>query len=126
MSTTGLDESQLAVRDPDGTSQKPDVGASASGDVPVRIERPLRPGFYTLVRDTTRMAEAAVNVDTQESNLVASSLPAKRLKGVSVVHAGESFRTDLRQAREGREIYAVFVMLAIVALVGESVLGRKA
>jgi Aerotolerance regulator N-terminal/von Willebrand factor type A domain len=126
VSATGLDESQLSVRDPDGTSQKPDVGASASGDVPVRIERPLRPGFYTLVRDTTRVAEAAVNVDTQESNLVASSLPAKRLKGVSVVHAGESFKTDLRQAREGREIYAVFVVLAIAALVGESVLGRKA
>ncbi len=126
ISTTGLDESQLAIRDPGGVSLKPAVGERSSGDVRVSFERPLVPGFFRLYRDTTRVAETAVNVDTRESNLSTSSLPEKRPKGVSVVTAGESFRDDLREAREGREIYAVFVMLAIAALVAESVLGRKA
>ncbi len=126
VSTTGLDESQLSVRDPDGNSSRPTVGAPAAGDVPVRFDATLRPGFYRLYRDTTRIAEAAVNVDTRESNLAVSSLPEKRPKAVTVVQAGESFRSELREAREGREIYAIFVMLAIAALVGESILGRRA
>jgi hypothetical protein len=126
VSTTGLDESQLVIRDPDGVSLKPAVGERTGGDVRVSYERPLRPGFYRLYRDTTRVAETAVNVDTRESNLAASSLPDRRPKGVSVVAAGESFRDDLRQAREGREIYAMFVLFAIAALAAESILGRKA
>lgn len=126
VSTTGLDETQLAIRDPAGVSQKPAVGERTGGDVVVSYERPLDPGFYRLYRDTTRVAEMAVNVDTRESNLSASSLPDKRPRGVSVVEAGESFRNDLREAREGREIYATFVLFAIAALAAESVLGRKA
>jgi hypothetical protein len=126
VSTTGLDESQLAIRDPGGASLRPAVGERGGGDVVVSFERPLAPGFYRLYRDTTRVAETAVNVDTRESNLAASSLPDERPQGVSVVAAGESFRGDLRQAREGREIYAMFVLMAIAALAAESVLGRKA
>jgi hypothetical protein len=79
-----------------------------------------------LYRDTTRVAEEAVNVDPREANLSASSLPRKKPKAVSVVEAGQSFRTDLRQAKEGREVFAVFLMIAIAALVAESILGRKA
>ena len=126
VSTTGLDESQLAIRDPEGASLKPAVGERTGGDVVASYERPLQPGFYRLYRDTTRVAETAVNVDTRESNLSASSLPDKRPRGVSVVQTGESFRDDLREAREGREIYAMFVLFAIAALAAESVLGRKA
>jgi hypothetical protein len=126
VSTTGLDESQLAVRTPSGETLKPVVGERSGGDVVVSYERPLEPGFFRLYRDTTRVAELAVNVDTRESSLNASSLPERRPKGVSVVAAGESFRDHLRQAREGREIYAMFVLIAIAALAAESVLGRKA
>jgi hypothetical protein len=45
---------------------------------------------------------------------------------VSVVRAGESFRTELREAKEGREVFVAFLLVAIAALVAESVLGRKA
>ena len=126
MSATGLDESQLAIRDPAGGTLRPVVGERSGGDVVVSLERPLDAGFFRLYRDTTRVAELAVNVDTRESNLNASSLPDKRPRGVSVVEAGTSFRDDLREAREGREIYAMFILIAIAALATESVLGRKA
>jgi len=126
ISTTGLDETQLAIQGPAGASLQPAVGERSGGDVVVSLERPLDPGFFRLYRDTTRVAELAVNVDTRESNLDASSLPDKRPRGVSVVQAGASFRDDLREAREGREIYAMFVLVAMAALAAESVLGRKA
>lgn len=126
VSQTGLDESQLAIRDPAGDSLKPAIGERSAGEVQVGFDRPAHPGFYRLYRDTTRIAEAAVNVDTRESNLATSSLTDKRPKSVSVVRAGEGFRTDLRQAKEGREVFAAFLLLAVAALVAESVLGRKA
>jgi len=120
-----VDESQLEVRDPEGATSKPAIGSRATGDPQVGVEHPDHVGFYRLYRDTTRVAEVAVNVDARESNLTVSSLPDKRPDGVSVVKAGDSFRTDLRQAKEGREIYAMFLVLAIAALAAESVLGRK-
>ncbi len=122
----GLDESQLAIKDPAGESLKPAIGERTSGEVQVGFDRPARPGFFRLYRDTTHVGEVAVNVDTRESNLTASTLADKRPKAVSVVKAGESFRTDLREAKEGREIFAAFLLLAVAALVAESVLGRKA
>lgn len=126
VSQTGLDESQLAIRDPAGESLKPAIGERSAGEVQVGFDRPAHPGFYRLYRDTTRVAETAVNVDTRESNLATSSLANERPKSVSIVRAGESFRTDLREAKEGREVFAAFLLLAVAALVAESVLGRKA
>lgn len=126
VSQTGLDESQLAIRDPSGESLKPAIGERSAGEVQVGFDRPAHPGFYRLYRDTTRVAEIAVNVDTRESNLSVSSLADQRPKSVSVVRAGEGFRTDLREAKEGREVFAAFLLLAVAALVAESVLGRKA
>ena len=120
------DESQLAVHDPDGAQQKPSIIDNAAGEPQVALEDPSAVGFYRLYRDTTRVAEEAVNVDARESNLSVSSLPRKNPKAVTVVEAGQSFRTDLRQAKEGREVFAVFLMIAIAALVAESILGRKA
>jgi hypothetical protein len=43
-----------------------------------------------------------------------------------MVEAGQSFRTELREAKEGREVFAIFLLLAIACLVAESMLGRKA
>jgi hypothetical protein len=126
VSQTGLDESQLSIRDPAGESLKPAVGERSAGEVQVGFDRPARPGFFRLYRDTTRVAEVAVNVDTRESNLAVSSLADKRPKSVSVVRAGESFRTELREAKEGREVFAAFLLFAVAALVAESVLGRRA
>jgi hypothetical protein len=121
-----LDESQLAVRDPDGAEQKPTVTDHASGDPVVSVQSPASVGFYRLYRDTTRVAEEAVNVDARESNLSISSLPDKRPEAVTVVEAGQSFRTGLREAKEGREVFALFLLVAIACLVAESMLGRKA
>lgn len=120
------DESQLMVRDPTGTQQKPSIIDGAAGEPRVTVENPASVGFYRLYRDTTRVAEEAVNIDARESNLAISSLPGKKSKAITVVEAGQSFRTDLRQAKEGREVFAVFLMIAIAALVAESILGRKA
>lgn len=120
------DEAQLVVHDPGGAQQKPSIIDNASGEPQVALQDPAAVGFYRLYRDTTRVAEEAVNVDPREANLSASSLPKKRPKSVTVVEAGQSFRTDLRQAKEGREVFAVFLMIAIAALVAESILGRKA
>jgi len=120
------DESQLVVRDPAGAEQKPSIVDNAAGEPQVAVQNPARVGFYRLYRDTTRVTEVAVNVDARESNLSVSSLPKKKSKAVSVVEAGQSFRNDLRQAKEGREVFAVFLMIAIAALVAESFLGRKA
>ncbi len=126
VSQAGLDESQLTIRDPEGEALKPSIGERSAGEVQVGFDRPAHPGFYRLFRDTTRVAEVAVNVDTRESNLTVSSLADQRPKSVSVVRAGEGFRTDLRQAKEGREVFAAFLLIAVAALVAESVLGRKA
>jgi hypothetical protein len=119
------DESQLAVHDPSGAQQKPTI-IDGTGEPQITVQEPAEVGFYRLYRDTTRVAEEAVNVDARESNLSLSSLPKKKPKAVTVVEAGQTFRTDLRQAKEGREVFAIFLMIAIAALVAESILGRKA
>jgi hypothetical protein len=121
-----LDASQLVVREPGGGQLKPLVANQAFGDPQVSVQDPTRVGFYRLYRDTTRVAEDAVNIDARESNLSVSSLPKRRPSSVTVVQAGQTFRTDLRQAKEGREVFAFFLLIAIAALVAESVLGRKA
>jgi hypothetical protein len=126
LSQTGLDETRLEIRDPSGESLKLSIGERSSGDVQVGFDRPARPGFYRLYRDTTHVAETAVNVDTRESDLATSGLKKTRPKAVSVVRVSESFRTDLREAKEGREVFAAFVLIAMAALVAESALGRKA
>jgi len=120
------DETQLVVHDPAGGQEKPSIIDNAAGEPQVAVQDPAAVGFYRLYRDTTRVAEEAVNVDARESNLSINSLPKKKQKAVTVVEAGQSFRTDLREAKEGREVFAVFLMIAIAALVAESILGRKA
>jgi hypothetical protein len=121
-----LDESQLVVRAPDGSRQKPAITNPASGDPLVSVQNPAAVGFYRLYRDTTLVAEEAVNVDARESNLSVSSLPDRKPRAVTVVEAGQSFRTELREAKEGREVFAIFLLVAIAALVAESILGRRA
>jgi hypothetical protein len=121
-----LDESQLVVHEPDDRQVKPTVVENGAGDPLASLQNPGSAGFYRLYRDTTRVAEEAVNVDSRESNISISSLPKKPPKAITVVEAGQSFRTDLREAKEGREVFAFFLMIAIAALVAESILGRKA
>jgi hypothetical protein len=54
ISQSGLDESQLTIRDPAGESLKPSIGERSAGDAG-RLP-PRAAGFYRLYRDTTRVA----------------------------------------------------------------------
>jgi hypothetical protein len=66
-----------------------------------------------------------VNVATLESNLTVSSMPRGGDVGGSIVHAGENFIDDLKAKRQGREVFALFILLAMAALVAESILSRR-
>jgi len=122
---TSLSSQSLVIRGPDGEPLRPVSFELPTGDTQVICERPQRVGFYRLMRDTTVVAEAAVNVNTVESNLSASSLPDGQ-RYASVVETGGDLTRNLQEARQGREVFAMFVFLAMTALATESVLGRKA
>jgi len=116
--------SQLVIRDPRGEFLRPVVFETQPGEAQVICEQPNVVGFYDLLRDTTVVARAAVNLDTRESNLAARSLEDGAEGGV-VVRAGEDIAASLNEARQGREVFAFFVLLAAAALVAESLLGRR-
>jgi hypothetical protein len=109
-----------------GRELRPVVTPSPQGGVRVTCEDPAAAGFYALAADSVVLAEAAVNVDAREGDL--TPLPIESAVGgrVSVVEAGEDFLDDLEEARQGREVFAAFLVLALAALVAESLLGRKA
>lgn len=117
--------SQLLIRDPEGEPLRPVVFETPQGDSRVICERPQRVGFYQLMKDTTAIAQAVVNVDARESDIATRNLPVDE-SAVSVVATGGDFVANLKQKREGREIFALFLFLAAAALVAESVLGRRA
>ena len=105
---------------------KPVIFETPLGDSRLICERPRTVGFYRLLKDTTLVAEAAVNLDTRESDISTRSLPQEGIEAASVVRTGVDFVQNLREKSQGREIFAFFVFLAAAALVAESILGRKA
>ena len=117
--------SQLVIRDPSGRPIQPVIFETPQGDARVICERPRDVGFYQLMKDTTLVAESVVNIDSRESDITTSSLPVDD-RQASIVTAGGDFAANLKQKREGREVFAFFLLLAATALVAESVLGRKA
>jgi len=121
---SALTSSQLLIRDPRGAPVKPVVFEAPGGERRAICERPERVGIYQLLIDTTVVAEAVVNLDTRESNVTVSSLPGdERL--ASIVSGEGDFARNLQQARQGREVFALFIFLAAAALATESVLGRR-
>ncbi|MDH3214772.1 MAG: BatA domain-containing protein [Candidatus Krumholzibacteria bacterium] len=96
------------------------------GETKAMISRPKRVGFYKLLADTTLVSEAVVNVDTRESNLNPQELAGEYLGDATVVDDSADFATTLQRERQGREIYPLFLLVAISALVLESLLGRRA
>ena len=122
---SSISAQSLVIRDPAGEPLRPVAFELPTGDTQVICERPRRVGFYRLLRDTTVVAEAAVNVNTVESNLSASSLPQGG-RYASVVETSGDLTRNLQEARQGREVFAIFVFFAMVALATESILGRKA
>lgn len=122
---SSIGSAQLVIRDPSGMPIRPVLFETPQGETRVICERPLKVGFYQLARDTTVLAEAVVNVDTRESDTGTSSLPRKGPLSKSVVRASDNFADELQAKREGREIFAIFLFLALAALVTESILGRR-
>jgi hypothetical protein len=116
----------LRVRTEDGGDTEPLLFETGQGEDTVMLPRPRKAGFYALLSDTTWIADACVNLDTRESNLRARSLDETVVEQSTVLDASDELSESLRQARQGREIYAVFLLLAAAMLVGEALLGRKA
>ncbi len=116
----------LRVRTESAGDTHPLLFETKQGETTAMLTRPREVGFYALLSDSTWIADACVNVDTQESNLNARTLDETAIEGSTLVDASGDFADNLRRARQGREIYALFLLLAASMLVGEALLGRKA
>ena len=116
----------LRVVGDSGFEKTPAFYDTPDGETKAMISRPRRVGFYQLLSDTTLISQAVVNVDTRESNLNPQTLDDQFLGDARIVNASTNLAENLREQKQGREIYAFFLLLAVSALVLESVLGRKA
>ena len=93
------------------------------------VSAPLeRTGLYRATADGTLRSSFAVNPDPAESDL--TPLPERALVAafpaghVRVLRAGDDLALRVRQARDGRELWREFVLLALALLVLEAVIGR--
>ena len=118
--------SSLRVVNDSGLDDRPLSYESPGGDSRVMLVRPSAVGFYTLLADTTQVAQAAVNLDTRESNLNPIALQEHVADNAWLVDTSTDFAKNLQQKKQGREIYAFFLVLAVSALIVEALLGRKA
>jgi hypothetical protein len=116
----------LRVRTESGGEVTPAIVEPREGEAKALVTDPSEVGFYTLVADTARVMETCVNLDTGESNLNARELDQKTLGGAGLVDPARDLSSEIRRERQGREIYAFFLLLAAAALAGEAILGRKA
>ncbi len=87
-----------------------------------------QPGLYRVLLGGRLRSSFAVNPDPRESDLTAldeSALLAGFPPGrATLLHAGADLARRVREARFGRELWAVFALLALALLVAESVIGR--
>jgi hypothetical protein len=118
--------SVLRVVGDSGEEKKTLFYDSPQGQTKAMISQPRQVGFYRLLADTTLISEAAVNVDSRESNLNPQELDERYLGDARVVDTSSNLIANLQKEKQGREIYAVFLLLALSALVLESLLGRTA
>ncbi|MFQ5512527.1 MAG: BatA domain-containing protein, partial [Candidatus Krumholzibacteriia bacterium] len=118
--------SALRVISGTGFEDKPLLYELPHGDVRAMVTRPPAVGFYRLLADTTQIAQAVVNVDTRESNLNPIEFDKDVLGSGRLVDTTTDFAENLRREKQGREIYTLFLFLALSALVAEAILGRKA
>ncbi len=117
---------ELRVIGESGEERKPALYNSAGGETKAMMSQARQPGFYRLLADTTVISQAVVNVDPRESNLNPQPLNVSYLGAARTVDTSGNLVANLRREKQGREVYALFLLLAISALVLESVLGRKA
>lgn len=88
------------------------------------------PGLYRVWQGRQLRGSFAVNPDPAESDLASAdertllaAFPAGR---ATVLRAGESLANRVREARYGRELWPLFVGIALLLLALESLLGRPA
>ena len=116
----------LRVSNDEGDGGTPMIYESPQGERKAMLPRPRAIGFYRLLSDTAVVAVAAVNVDTRESNLNPRPLDQQFLGKARLVDTSTNFVENLQRERQGREVYALFLLLAVGALVAEALLGRRA
>ena len=116
----------LRVRTEGGGEATPAIVEPREGEVKAIVTGPREVGFYTLTADTARVMEACVNLDTRESNLNSRRLDKTTLGDARLVDPAGDLASEIQRARQGREIYAFFLLLAAAALAAEAILGRKA
>jgi len=119
-------DTELRVIGESGEERQPVLYNSAEGETKAMMSQARQPGFYRLLADTTVISQAAVNVDTRESNLNPQPLDDPYLGAARMVDTSGSLAANLQREKQGHEVYALFLLLAISALVLESLLGRKA
>ncbi len=109
---------------PDGDEFIPEQ-RSLFGAVLVRIDGSLDlPGVYDLVYGETSVRRFALNVDTRESDLRAAPVPeaALRLEEATgwPVHSPMLNSDTVAAARRGVEVWNVFIIIAVLCLVAET------
>ena len=107
------------------------IGAERSqreGKVHLRSEPIGLPGIYQLAReDGVRLGLYAVNLDARESDLrlaPESWLPALFEPDATVLKPEREITRSLIEARYGRELWPILLMMVLGLMVGESLLGR--
>jgi hypothetical protein len=100
-----------------------DRGATRLVSAPLEL-----PGLYRVMQDGKLRATFAVNVDPRESDLdsppdaeLLQRFPPGR---ASILHIGEDLARRVREARYGRELWSMMVLLALALLIAETVVAR--
>jgi hypothetical protein len=94
------------------------------------IDAPARPGVYFLRRGAVRVGALVVNPEPRESDLsrLAAQTLATRFRGRSVLAEtdGEQWARAVFDAHAARPLARIFLVVALVALLAESLLARRA
>jgi hypothetical protein len=121
--TTG----QWRIEGPDGAEVASELTAAAGATR--LVSAPLeRPGLYRVLRGPELRSTFAVNPDPAEADLTALGegdlvrmFPDGRAR---IMRPGDDLAQRVREARFGRELWSLFVILALLLLVAESVIAR--
>ena len=112
----------VVVRGPESYRSQATVASDGSGFRAVADAPAPVPGFYVFEAGGREAAVAAVNPDPIESDLrpvSMESLQAGSPDPPRSILTVRSLRTHLRDMRQGRELWLLFLVLAAVALAGE-------
>lgn len=116
----------VVVRGPDSYRSQATVASDGAGFRAVAETPAPTPGFYVFEAGAREAAVVAVNPDPAESDLrpiQADSLQAGLADAPRPILTVRSLRTHLRDTREGRELWLLFLIGAAVFLAAELALG---